>query len=771
MKSSPSAAPATPWDALREALRAASGYNRADVAPPAAVLWTDKERRWEGIVTRLRGDLPVLTLGPYAPDALTGPAIWLRCVIAGTLPEVELPAGDAPILYLPGVGRADLRAVEDCPRELQPLAELQYRGVLFTQKNARDWTPAALLQNKLGVGVSEDAATREALARSLPKLLDEPLASLEGRSPLNAAYLDELLRPDPERGILLWLDDPEGQRTRAATVDPGGWAAFRAICRSRYGFDPDTDGDVTAAGLLGKREGPWEAVWRRFAEAPTRYPNLPGVLDRARPHKTTLFESSAAYWPGDNREEENRLRASLLGLPNETFPREALLALEAEHGERRGWVWAELGRAPLAHALLPLAALARAVGEPHGTGDPAELAEHHASGGWKADRAALEALASAVSTEDSRAVQAAVEAVYRPWLEECARRFQEAVAATSLPSLEPIAYGPEGGLCLLFTDGLRYDVAQRLAETLEEGTAHVERDWRFSALPGVTATAKPALSPAGPLLSPGKDFDAVANGSRVTADGLRRLLTDAGYQVLKGEEVGSPDGSAWTEFGDLDATGHRRGWKMALDVERSVRDLAERILELLEAGWPEVRVVTDHGWLLLPYGLPKVELPQHLTVVRKGRCARLKGDSSVDAQAVPWTLDPEVRVVVAPGIRAYEAGKEYEHGGLSPQECVVPVLTVTAGAPATAATATIAEIRWTGLRCRVRVEDAPEGARVDLRSRAADPSTSIAPAKTLKGGAASLPVADDSREFEAAILVVLDPDGRVLAQRLTTVGG
>jgi len=41
----------------------------------------------------------------------------------------------------------------------------------------------------------------------------------------------------------------------------------------------------------------------------------------------------------------------------------------------------------------------------------------------------------------------------------------------------------------------------------------------------------------------------------------------------------------------------------------------------------------------------------------------------------------------------------------------------------------------------------------------------------LKDGAASLPVADDSREFDAAIVVVLDSDGRVLAQELITVGG
>jgi hypothetical protein len=128
-------------------------------------------------------------------------------------------------------------------------------------------------------------------------------------------------------------------------------------------------------------------------------------------------------------------------------------------------------------------------------------------------------------------------------------------------------------------------------------------------------------------------------------------------------------------------------------------------------------------------------------------------------------------VAVAPGASAYEAGKEYEHGGLSPQECVVPVLTVTSSGAAAPVTATIAEVKWTGLRCKVRVEGTSEDAKVDLRSRAADPETSIAIPKPLKEGAASLPVTDDSREFEATIVVLLDPDGRLLAQAPTVVGG
>ncbi len=763
---------ATVHAALLDALRSATSHNRSDGVAPAAVLWTDKERHWESVIPRLRGELPLLTLGPYDPEKLTGPAIWLRCAIAGTLPEVELSDG-TPVIYLPGASRADLRAVEDCPKELQPLAELQYRGVLFSHPNGRDWTPAAFLHNRLGVEVAADAATRTALSRTLHKVLDESIEGLREQGRLTAPDLDAILLPDPDRDLLRWLDDPEGHER---AVDPDTREAFKSRCVSRYGFDPEADGELEAARRLIDGKGLWKKVWSRYADAPKRYPNLPALLDRVDPTGApTLFEPASPYRPRDNRAEEDRLREALLALSDSiaSKARKKLHALEAEHGERRGWVWAELGQSPLALALVPLTALAEATAKPPATGTFSEIAERYAAEGWKADRAALDALASVDGTGDSAAVRAAVRAVYADWLEEGARRFQEAVDAEPLPVSEGLdPEGPQKGRCILFTDGLRYDVARLLAEVLEAGEVDVSTGWRYGALPGVTPTAKPALSPVRSLLGPGAGFGATASGKAVTAESLRRLLKDRGYQVLKGEEVGSPEGSAWTEMGDLDSLGHNRGWKMALDVERSIRDLAARVEDLIKAGWREVLVVTDHGWLLLPGALPKVDLPEHLTVVRKGRCARLKDGASTDQQTIPWSLDPEVYVAVAPGIAAYEAGKEYEHGGLSPQECVVPVVTVTASDERVSATATIAEVRWAGLRCRVRVEGAPDGAEVDLRSRAADPSTSIATPKPLKpDGTASLPVADDDREGEAAVIVVLGPDGRALAQGATVVGG
>ncbi len=153
-------------DSLVAALETAGEYNAQDQTPPAVILWTDKERQWEPLAPRLRGALPqFLTLGPYAPAERTGPAIWIKCMIERALPEASWPDDAVPVLYLPGVSRHELRAVEECPRDLQPLAELQYRGVWFTQENTKDWTVFAFLGSKRGGLALEVAGDGETASR------------------------------------------------------------------------------------------------------------------------------------------------------------------------------------------------------------------------------------------------------------------------------------------------------------------------------------------------------------------------------------------------------------------------------------------------------------------------------------------------------------------------------------------------------------------------------------------------------------------------------
>src|ERR1700730_17670660 len=92
-------------DALVEAVKRAGRYNKNDQVPPAVVLWTDKDRQWEALLPLLRECLPLLTFGQYKTGNRTGPANWLRCVIARTLPDNQLLMEVTPIIYLPGISK------------------------------------------------------------------------------------------------------------------------------------------------------------------------------------------------------------------------------------------------------------------------------------------------------------------------------------------------------------------------------------------------------------------------------------------------------------------------------------------------------------------------------------------------------------------------------------------------------------------------------------------------------------------------------------------
>ncbi|MBV2135098.1 hypothetical protein KRX52_20195 [Pseudomonas sp. MAP12] len=81
-------------EALSKNLRGTAQYHASAQATPAATLWPDKEREWLPVLGQLQAVLPELfCLGDYAPERRQGPAVWLKCVIARTLPEIVLPEG------------------------------------------------------------------------------------------------------------------------------------------------------------------------------------------------------------------------------------------------------------------------------------------------------------------------------------------------------------------------------------------------------------------------------------------------------------------------------------------------------------------------------------------------------------------------------------------------------------------------------------------------------------------------------------------------------
>ena len=254
----------TVLDRLLDSLRSAANVSRAEQVRPAAVLWTDHDGQWRAVAERLREMIPeLLVLGEHAPAERRGPAIWIKCMLARTLEEADWPASAVPIIYLPGVSRADLRAIETCPRALQPLAELQYRGLFWSQLNGRDWTLNAFLSSSRGglnLDLSADQGTQHAMHRALDVLVDTPVDALKGRR-LEASDFDALLSADPVRDLLTWMNNPEGT---AEEWQGARWDAFRSRCKADWKLDPKADGVLVAAERISEGRREWDAVWERY---------------------------------------------------------------------------------------------------------------------------------------------------------------------------------------------------------------------------------------------------------------------------------------------------------------------------------------------------------------------------------------------------------------------------------------------------------------------------------------------------------------------------
>ncbi len=255
---------------------------------------------------------------------------------------------------------------------------------------------------------------------------------------------------------------------------------------------------------------------------------------------------------------------------------------------------------------------------------------------------------------------------------------------------------------------------------------------------------------------------------------LKKLLLEAGWQVLDKTENGDGKGLCWCEFGDIDHEGHERGWKLAKHLDGLLLEIVDRIQQLLTAGWKTIRIVTDHGWLLLPGGLPKIELPKPLAENKWGRCASLKPGAVSDERVFPWYWNQDQSFALADGICCYKKGTEYAHGGLSLQECLSLELKVVQNSTSSGnSSVEITDVTWKGLRCKVAVDGNFAGISLDVRSQAGNVSSSVVMniKPVNESGVASVVVEDEDLEGNIAQVVVLDSSGQLVSQVATIIGG
>jgi len=764
----------TVLDHLIDSLRRAAIYNRHDLAAPSVVLWTDGERLWSKVFPLLRDAMPeLLMLAPEIGDARTGPSTWLR---------YQLARGDwqqTPVVYLPGIARHAFRGAAGFPEAARHLFALQFQGQFWSQVNGKDWTPSAFLSSAeggLGLDLARDHATLESVGAQLAQVLRASPESLAGRR-LEAADFHGLAASDAVGLLLEWMAAKDGKHDDWPAER---WAGFKALCKPQFGLDPDKDGVITAVEKLVAGGGIWDQVWKRYRESHKAFAGVRKALDLAQPKD--LFDAANERLPAANRQQQDELRAGLAGLAG--VAKAAALAklkgLCEQHAPRAQSLWADLGEAPLAQAAVHLKTLTAGIAAGHLGHDWDSLAAGYVEHGWRVDVAAWRAFAAVRDAPDLEAVTAALRAVYLPWLETLAEQVQGWAAsypmatAASSPLFEPTP-----GTVLAFVDGLRCDLGRELDAVLTDQGLTVEFATCWSALPTVTATAKPAWRPlanalVGGALPEGFEPQIAETGKDLKTQTFRNLVAKLGWTWLEPSSIGDPSAAAWTETGTFDHDGHSLGARLAWRLEDELRAVALRVRDLLHAGWQRAVLVTDHGWLLLPGGLPKVELPGHLTQSRWPRCAVPQPGAQHGFKELPWFWGGGHSVVFAPGISAFKTGVEYSHGGLSPQEALTPMLTVTAGKQAVQSVE-IASAEWKGLRLRVQLTGGFAGTVLDIRTKPADAGSSVLDPERSglppgADGSAALLVTDDKHEGAAAVLVVIR-EGQVVAKQAVTIGG
>jgi hypothetical protein len=262
-------------------------------------------------------------------------------------------------------------------------------------------------------------------------------------------------------------------------------------------------------------------------------------------------------------------------------------------------------------------------------------------------------------------------------------------------------------------DAFRYELAAELLNELS-GTYATTLDAVCAQLPGTTPVGMAALMPreAGALsveMIAGKLVPLV--GSRKVFVPDERLecvqsvygdmchMRDLDELVSKQVKLDEKTRLLLVKTTDIDAVGEIN----ALEARRMMPQLMQKLLagvrKVAKLGFERVVFATDHGFVLLDdIGAGNVvDKPSGDWTVQKDRFLFGKGSSgpgvrSFDTNALGIPC-PGQTYAVPVTLGVFCRGNPYYHGGLSLQECVLPVLSVDLGGPEAAQAASSPEVR------------------------------------------------------------------------------
>lgn len=763
-------------EALHKYICDAGKYNSNSELPPKVILWPDGERLFEKCIPLLLKEIPELLIyGKYKPEDRTGPAIWLRCAVAKTV-VVELPDDKIPIIYLPGISRDDLH-VERKIDEIKPLIPLQYMGKFFSQRSAKDITPLALFSGKdyLGLSVVEGNDTRDALRAAIDIALEQEVNDLKNIS-LDEAYFNKMITGgDPLNIVLGYIDCETDYFENKNDIEK---QAIVNTFENQFKFNPLREGRFRAAELLAKHESiEWKNVWNHYLLSYTRFNNIEKVIRSCSSYSTPLIGGKEYEgWPQYNDEQESELLQQLKALQDKTKSDiyKKIDSLYQDHKERLDYIWAKKGESPILNALVSFKQICDFIRNNSFGSTLNEISHFYQKDGCEIDFLVIQILSNLNKDEHKKLFNNLLKIVYVDgYLDVLTQKFQEVAKEDNYPYKE-IVCNYSKDTCILFADGLRYDLAKHIATSLDLNY-QVEENPTWVPFPSITQCGKYAVSPVVKELAglEPEDFSPCIkdNATPVTNTNFKTLLEAKGWQYVENASIKEKD-FGWYPFGDLDNLGHKLGDNLPSQIESKISEIETKIHELLNAGWTTVILVTDHGWLFVPGNMPKCKTTPVMLDSHKDRYSLVQAGENSGYPQVPWSWNKEYQVATPNGIGSFVDGKVYSHGGLSLQECLTLQLTISKKEVNKGHTLSIKNIKWKGMACTFEIEGCYQGLYAEIRISPADEKTAVSSKKNPydEDGYTRLIVTEDNLDGKKAFIIITDDSKQLLYQHEVIIG-
>ncbi|MFC2108259.1 PglZ domain-containing protein [Candidatus Bipolaricaulota bacterium] len=343
-------------------------------------------------------------------------------------------------------------------------------------------------------------------------------------------------------------------------------------------------------------------------------------------------------------------------------------------------------------------------------GRPAEFVSAYVERWYQIDLEHWRILVGSRRTEGLEMLAEIAERFYRSYLERVSQQFYESFADTpawppegcrSVSEVTGSLYSVASGQrrAIIVVDALRFDLATDLASRFE----NAEVEGVVANVPTETFVGMSSLLP---------DLDIHAE---VSKGGVKLLSKKAGgdlsYRAYRWRLLKAAGGRPLTKEEDeeaddlravrdmvkapkvlpqvlvmfdrgVDSLGHPGGYDVCEHFQGVLDRLERAVRKLHRWGYRDIHVVTDHGFVLLKdsSNLPAVKAPEADRVAP--RYALLKRDGRAIPGGVPFPLDPQWIVRLAPGLQSFAKAEGFFHGGATLQEVVIPHVTLGFKPPA-----------------------------------------------------------------------------------------